>query len=87
LSFWWAHQDNENKLHWLSWEVLTKPKKVEGGLDFRDLHGFNMAMLTRQAWRMLTSPESFCAQVHKAKYFPNTSILQAKPLAGMSYTW
>jgi hypothetical protein len=28
--FWWAQQDKENKLHWLSWEVLTKPKK-EGG--------------------------------------------------------
>jgi hypothetical protein len=25
--YWWAQQDNENKLHWLSWETLSKPKK------------------------------------------------------------
>jgi hypothetical protein len=24
--FWWAQQDNMNKVHWLSWEVLTRPK-------------------------------------------------------------
>jgi hypothetical protein len=84
--FWWAQQENENKMHWLSWEVLTKQKR-EGGLGFRDLYGFNMAMLARQAWRMLTAPDSLCARVLKAKYFPNTSILKAQPVAGMSYTW
>jgi hypothetical protein len=84
--FWWAQQENVNKLHWLSWETLTKPK-AEGGLGFRDLYGFNVAMLARQAWRMLVNPESLCARVLKAKYFPETSILEAKPVSGMSYTW
>jgi hypothetical protein len=84
--FWWAQQDKENKLHWLSWEVLTKPKK-EGGLGFRDLYGFNLAMLARQAWRMLTVPYSLCARVLKALYYPNTSILEAVPKAGISYSW
>jgi hypothetical protein len=84
--FWWAQQEKENKVHWLSWEKLTQSKK-DGGLGFRDLYGFNMAMLARQAWRMLTSPDSLCAQVLKAKYFPNSTILQAKPSTGMSYTF
>jgi hypothetical protein len=84
--YWWAQQEKENKVHWLSWETLTKPK-AEGGLGFRDLYGFNMAMLARQGWRMLTNPESLCARVLKAKYFPNTSILEAKPIGGISYAW
>jgi hypothetical protein len=84
--YWWAQQENENKMHWLSWETLTKPKS-EGGLGFRDLHGFNIAMLARQGWRMLTNPESLCARVLKARYFPNTSVLDATPTAGISYSW
>jgi hypothetical protein len=27
---WWAYQDNENKMHWLSWDKLTKSKKGGG---------------------------------------------------------
>lgn len=46
-----------------------------------------MSMLPRQAWRMLKTPESLCARVLKARYFPQTSILDAKPAAGMSYSW
>jgi hypothetical protein len=46
-----------------------------------------MAMLAKQGWRMLNSPDSLCAKVLKAKYFPTTSILEAKPMAGMPYSW
>jgi hypothetical protein len=84
--FWWAQQGNENKMHWLSWETLTRPKR-EGGLGFRDLFGFNMAMLAKQAWHMLNEPDSLCARVMKAKYFPNSTILEAQHMPGMSYTW
>lgn len=42
--YWWSQQDKSNKIHWLSWEKLTKPKG-DGGLGFRDIYGFNMAML------------------------------------------
>jgi hypothetical protein len=33
------------------------------------------------------NPESLCARVLKAKYFPNTSILEAVAAPGISYTW
>jgi hypothetical protein len=68
--FWWAQNDKENKVHWLSWEKMTRSKR-DGGLGFRDLYGFNLAMLAKQAWRMLIAPDSLCAQVLKAKYYPN----------------
>uniref|UniRef100_A0A8I7B954 Reverse transcriptase domain-containing protein n=1 Tax=Hordeum vulgare subsp. vulgare TaxID=112509 RepID=A0A8I7B954_HORVV len=84
--YFWAHQDKENKIHWLSWERLTMSKK-EGGLGYKDLHTFNLAMLAKKGWRMLNCSDSLCARVLKAKYFQTMDILSAEPKEGMSYTW
>lgn len=84
--YWWSNMDKENKIHWVSWENLTKPKK-DGGLGFRDLYSFNLAMLARQAWRILKSPLSLCSQVLAAKYFPDHNLLQDEPKNGISYCW
>lgn len=46
-----------------------------------------MAMLNRQAWRLLNYPDSFCGQVLKAKYFPHSNILHCTYRYGSSYTW
>ena len=45
--FWWAQQDQQNKMHWLSKETLCTQKE-NGELGFKDLHLFNFAMLARQ---------------------------------------
>jgi hypothetical protein len=84
--YWWSKQDKENKIHWISWWKMIKPKG-QGGLGFRDIHGFNIAMLSRQAWRFIQNPDSLCASILKAKYFPDCHILEAKPCDNMSYTW
>ena len=44
--YWWSQQDKINKIHWVCWEILTRPKR-RGGLGFRDLYTFNIAMLAR----------------------------------------
>jgi hypothetical protein len=84
--YWWSQQDKVNKIHWVSWEKMTRSKK-KGGLGYRDLHVFNMAMLARQAWRLFVCPETLCAQVLRAKYFPYGSILDVMAKGGISYTW
>lgn len=84
--FWWNQQEGKHKIHWLSRDMLQKDKK-DGGLGFRDIHAFNLAMLAKQCWRLWNRPESLCAKILKAKYYANSMILEAKPKQGMSYTW
>jgi hypothetical protein len=84
--FWWSNQDKDNKIHWLSKEILSLPK-CEGGLGFRDIHTFNLAMLSKQVCRIIQNPESLCAKILGAKYFPNGDVLRPKQVKSMSYTW
>jgi hypothetical protein len=84
--FWWGDDDNSNKMHWLAWWKLCYPKK-EGGMGFRDFHSFNLAMLAKQIWPLVNEPNSLCARVLKAKYYPHGDILKAGPKAGSSFTW
>jgi hypothetical protein len=44
-------------------------------------------MLAKQVWRIIDEPNSLCAQVLRAKYFPDGDILKAGPKAGSSFTW
>jgi len=64
---------------------MIKPKK-DGSLGFRDIYSFNLAMLAKQGWPLMQSPNSLCVKILKAKYFPNSSCLQAHPKEGISYT-
>ena len=34
--FWWEQVDNERKIQWKNWQVLSQPKK-EGGIGFQDI--------------------------------------------------
>ena len=59
--------------------------KRDGGMGFRDLHAFNLAMLAKQGWRMLEEPSSLMARVYKAKYFPKSDVRGASIGSNPSY--
>ena len=56
-------------------------------MGFRNLQAFNLAMLAKQGWRILTNPNSLMAQVYKAKYFPHDEVLNSKKGSNPSYAW
>ena len=84
--YWWAQNDKDRSMHWVSWEKMMKHKE-DGRLGFRDLHLFNLSMLAKQVWRLIQAPESLCAWVLRAVYFPDGDILNATPTKGCSYVW
>ncbi|XP_059446670.1 uncharacterized protein LOC132178237 [Corylus avellana] len=61
--------------------------KTQGGMGFRDLVCFNKALLAKQIWRLWKAPENLIAQIMKAKYYPNSTVLDA-PLGNRpSFAW
>jgi len=66
-SFWWGSNDTTKKIHWTKKSNLFKSKH-SGGLGFKSLRDFNIAMLAKQVWRFHSNPNSLIARCYKAKY-------------------
>ncbi|KAJ0081310.1 hypothetical protein Patl1_12097 [Pistacia atlantica] len=81
-----GQKNDESRIHWCSWDKM-KLSKTNDGLGFKDLELFNLAMLTKQGWRLLHYPNSFAARVLSAKYYPEVYFLEAKVKRTSSFIW
>jgi hypothetical protein len=85
-NFWWGEDEKKRKVHWESWDVLTRPKEF-GGVGFRDMKILNQAMLARQCWRIVSNPNSLCARLLKSIYYPNGDFLDTVFRQDASPSW
>ena len=71
---------------WIGWKKMCM-SKAQGGMGFRNLQAFNLAMLAKQAWCILNNPNSLVAHIYKARYFPYSNIMGANLGYNPSYAW
>jgi hypothetical protein len=74
------------KARWLAWDRMTYPKAL-GGMRFRDLHSFNLAMIAKQEWNIMTKPHILVGKLYKARYFSKSSFFDSQIGHNPSYAW
>jgi hypothetical protein len=65
-NFWWGSTTDTQKIHWIKWDRICKPKE-NGGLEIRDLRIFNIALLRKWWWRIRNEKESLWYKVLERK--------------------
>lgn len=70
----------------MNWDRVSRPKRF-GGLGFKKLHEFNLAVVGKQAWKLINDPQSMATRLLKAKYFSKTRFFNAHIGNNSSYLW
>ena len=85
-NFLWGQRKKERRTAWISWEKLCA-HKASGGMGFKQLKQFNLALLAKQGWRLQSGRESLLHKVFKARYFPNCDFVHAGMGSSPSFAW
>lgn len=78
--------NKEKGIYWCKWKSLGETKS-QGDLGFRDLEAFNKVLLAKQIWRLAQNSTTLTSQIQKAKYYPHTTVLDAKVGHTPSLIW
>lgn len=77
-SYWQGMKRNGDRgLNLWRWKRLCSSKQA-GGLGFRDIHEFNIALLAKQGCQLLKNPNALVSRLYKAKCYSEGSFLDAK---------
>jgi hypothetical protein len=85
--FWWNPSKDGNRFFTpLAWTSLCKPI-CDGGLGFRFFQTANEAFIAKLAWWVLSSWDSFCVRILRAKYKVGSKWLDSNPVPSTSFSW
>jgi len=82
-SFLWGGVEENKKICWLSWNNVCKTKE-EGGLGIKNVEEFNLALLSKWKWRIITEENAIWYELLKHRYgAPHIKILNTDfPMCG-----
>ncbi|KAL9808894.1 hypothetical protein AtNW77_Chr00c001g0320531 [Arabidopsis thaliana] len=84
--FWWSLNGESRGMHWMAWNKLCSSKS-EGVLGFRDVDDFNLALLEKQLWCLISFSDSLFANVFKGRHFTKSNHLENIKSQSPSYGW
>ncbi|KAL4367634.1 hypothetical protein GQ457_05G022460 [Hibiscus cannabinus] len=84
--FWWSGKGSARGWPLVAWDDICLPKTA-GGIGFKDVHLFNIALLGKQIWRFLSAPGSLLYRTLRAKYFPDGDLLRESATVRSSFAW
>lgn len=61
-------------------------RKEFEGIHFWDIQTFNLTLLGKQAWKLITCPDALISKLFKARYFPYNDFFDAQFRSSPSYT-
>lgn len=85
-NFWWGGDEKQKKMHGVNWNILTEVKG-KGGMGFRDLEFFNIALLAKQLWRIITQPDLLVSRIIRKKYWHSEHDWRVETTKNASFVW
>uniref|UniRef100_A0A803QBR0 Uncharacterized protein n=1 Tax=Cannabis sativa TaxID=3483 RepID=A0A803QBR0_CANSA len=84
---WWKTGSSTTRsITWMRWGRMCRHKHA-GGLGFQSFHDFNLSLLGKQGWQLLTNESSLIGKVFKARYYPNGTFLDARLGNNPNFVW
>lgn len=85
--FWGFKGSQQHHLYLKSWNSICTPKQ-NGGLGIRKTTNINIWLMTKLAWKVMTSDGKILIQLIKGKYLWGRSILDTRMLKSLgSWVW
>jgi hypothetical protein len=86
-NFWWGFPINKSRnLSLKSWNSICTPK-VEGGLGFRKMHDFNLALIAKLGWKLLSNSDCLWVKQLQKKYIKYIDFLSSPATHTASWLW
>ena len=83
--FLWAWGKHNKSIPWVSWDNVCKPLE-DGGLGVKEVKNFNVALLAKWRWRIMSNEGGKWMEIISSKYSSSAENIQLR-LKDQSWWW